>query len=89
VLVVAGIQKRPPAAAGSLELIWELVQHHPDLASVVIEARGIESNRTDDSFGYDAIVGIVIVPRKTVEENGLNSLGGKDADTLCIHDNSS
>ena len=75
VLVVAGVEKRPAATAGLLELVGEFVQHGFDLSLVVLETLGMKPDVPDDAFGLDVVAGVLAVSEKTVGEDGVYPFG--------------
>lgn len=75
VLIVAGVEKRPTATAGLLELVGELGQHRLDLGLVALETLGMKFNVPDDTFGLDVVVGVLAVSEETVGEDGVDPFG--------------
>ena len=57
-LVVAGIQERPSATTGLLELVGELVQHRLDLGPVALQALGVKPDVPGDALGLDVLASV-------------------------------
>ena len=75
VLVVAGIQERPSATAGLLELVGKLVQHRLDLGLVAFQTLGVKPDGRGNALGFDVLAGILAVLEQTVHEDCVDLLG--------------
>jgi len=74
VLVVAGVEERPPAAALLLELLRQLVQHGHDLGLVALQALGVKPDVPDDTLGLDVLTGVLAISEQAIHEDRVDQL---------------
>src|SRR3989338_5097793 len=74
VLVVAGFEERPSAAALLLKLLRQLVQHGYDLGLVALQTLGVKPDVPDDALGLDVLAGVLAISEQAIHEDRVDLL---------------